>query len=68
VADLGIHRIGADLVADRAAMAARSITWDERIVVDRGVVGAETVYREHAHVWIVANFRSSPGSTAVEVW
>ena len=45
VADLGIHRIGADLVADRAAMAARAVTRDERIVVDCGVVGAEVVHR-----------------------
>jgi hypothetical protein len=43
-------------------MAARAIACDERIVVDRGVVGAETVHREHAYVWIVANLRSSPGS------
>jgi hypothetical protein len=46
-------------------MAARAIARDERIVVDRGVVGAETVYREHAHVWIIAILRSSPWSTAV---
>src|SRR5262249_19379884 len=45
VADLGIHRIGADLIADRAAMAACAVARDERLVVDRGVVGTEIAHR-----------------------
>jgi hypothetical protein len=38
VADLGIHRIGADLIAHRAALAARAVARDERIIVKRRVV------------------------------
>src|SRR5262249_18536966 len=45
VAYLGIHRIGADLIADRAAMAACAVARDERLVVDRGVVGTEIAHR-----------------------
>ena len=48
VADLGIHRIGADLVADRAAMAACAVARDERIVVGRGVVRTEIAHRRLA--------------------
>ena len=50
VADFGIHRIGADLVAHRAAMAARAVARDERIIVKRRVVGAEVVRRNRQAV------------------
>jgi hypothetical protein len=48
VAELGIHGIGADLVADGTAMTARAIARDERIVVDRCVVGTEIAGRRLA--------------------
>ena len=50
VADLRIHRVGADLVVDGAAMAARAVAHDERIVVKRRVVGAEVVHR-NTRLW-----------------
>jgi hypothetical protein len=45
VAYFGVDRIGANLVADRAAMAARAVARDERIVFLRGIVGPEIAHR-----------------------
>jgi hypothetical protein len=44
VADLGIQRIGAYLVADRTAVTACPVTRGEGIVVNAGVFGAEVAH------------------------